>query len=95
MRYCQTYNKSVAKGHGTLIGNWLEEEILRDASGHTHLERYQIQRFLAVVHKQRQGTAEPSPGSSSHLLSGYKLVSCPPWMREGRSHLSSFKPQNT
>lgn len=39
MSYCQTYNKFVIKGHGTLIGNWLEEEILRDASGHTHLER--------------------------------------------------------
>ncbi|XP_026192130.1 uncharacterized protein LOC34620233 [Cyclospora cayetanensis] len=38
MSYCQTYNKSIATGHGTLIGNWLEEEVLRDASGHTHLD---------------------------------------------------------
>lgn len=50
MSYCQTYNKSVIKGHGTLIGNWLEEEILRDASGHTHLESSRhLDTFMRVM----------------------------------------------
>ncbi|KAL8275093.1 hypothetical protein Esti_000972 [Eimeria stiedai] len=50
MSYCRTYNKSVAKGHGTLIGNWLEEEVLRDASGHTHLESSRhLDTFMRVM----------------------------------------------
>lgn len=59
MSYCQTYNKSVARGHGTLIGNWLEEEILRDASGHTHLESSRhLDTFMRVMGDRPYPVAE-------------------------------------